>query len=78
MAEPNFQEIIQKGYTHKGETITLGAAMLNGIAFSDCLVKLPLKTFNRHGLIAGATGTGKTKHSNYLQRSLVKKAFRYW
>src|SRR5262249_45565327 len=35
--------------------------MLDGTVIKDALVKLPLKTMNRHGLIAGATGTGKTK-----------------
>jgi DNA helicase HerA-like ATPase len=69
-----FQETIQKGYTHKGESITLGAAMLNGQADATCLVKLPLKTFNRHGLIAGATGTGKTKTLQMIAEELSKKS----
>lgn len=69
-----FQQTIQKGYTHKGESITLGAAMLNGQADASCLVKLPLKTFNRHGLIAGATGTGKTKTLQLIAEELSKKS----
>jgi len=69
-----FQETIQRGYTHKGESITLGAAMLNGQADATCLVKLPLKTFNRHGLIAGATGTGKTKTLQMIAEELSKKS----
>jgi len=56
-----FIQHIQTGYTFKGETIQLGAAMLNGEVIAECAISLPLKTFNRHGLIAGATGTGKTK-----------------
>lgn len=56
-----FIQHIQTGYTFKGETIQLGAAMLNGEVIAECVIHLPLKTFNRHGLIAGATGTGKTK-----------------
>ena len=69
-----FQQTFSTGYTHKGETITLGAAMLNGIADASCLVKLPLKTFNRHGLIAGATGTGKTKTLQLIAEELSKKS----
>jgi hypothetical protein len=56
-----FIEQIQSGYTFKGEFIQLGAAILNGEVLSECKINLPLKTMNRHGLIAGATGTGKTK-----------------
>ena len=56
-----FIQQIQSGYTFKGETIQIGAAMLNGEVIAECAISLPLKTFNRHGLIAGATGTGKTK-----------------
>ena len=40
MSEEKFQAIIQAGYSHKGESITLGAAMLGGNVVSDCLVKL--------------------------------------
>jgi DNA helicase HerA-like ATPase len=69
-----FHQTIQQGYTHKGESITLGAAMLNGQADATCLVKLPLKTFNRHGLIAGATGTGKTKTLQMIAEELSKKS----
>lgn len=48
-------------YTAKGESITLGKGMLDGEVLPEVNVTLPLKTINRHGLIAGATGTGKTK-----------------
>ncbi|RXK81870.1 helicase HerA-like domain-containing protein [Filimonas effusa] len=52
---------IQQGYTFKGESAQLGCALLNGNLVPGAAVNLPLKTMNRHGLIAGATGTGKTK-----------------
>ena len=52
---------INQGYTFKGPSFVMGGAMLDGVAIPDTLVKVPLKTLNRHGLIAGATGTGKTK-----------------
>lgn len=57
----NFIKVINKGYESKGENIVLGGALLDGEAISETHVKIPLKTLNRHGLIAGATGTGKTK-----------------
>jgi DNA helicase HerA-like ATPase len=52
---------INKGYTSKGNSILLGAGLLDGEPIPEAHVKIPLKTLNRHGLIAGATGTGKTK-----------------
>ncbi|WP_273273466.1 helicase HerA-like domain-containing protein [Maribacter polysiphoniae] len=64
---------IKKGYTTKGDSITMGAAMLNGEAVTNALVKIPLKTLNRHGLIAGATGTGKTKTLQVLAENLSDK-----
>lgn len=57
----SFIEDINKGYSFKGDSIILGGAILDGEAVAETHVKMPLKTLNRHGLIAGATGTGKTK-----------------
>ena len=68
-----FKDIVNQGYTSKGESVVLGAAMLDGEILPDALVKAPLKTFNRHGLIAGATGTGKTKTLQGLAESLSAK-----
>ena len=56
-----FIQAIKDGYTFKGESVKIGAAVLDGEVVADAAVNLPLKTMNRHGLIAGATGTGKTK-----------------
>jgi len=56
-----FLDAITNGYQPKGSFITLGTAMLNGEPVEGAYIKIPLKTMNRHGLIAGATGTGKTK-----------------
>ena len=56
-----FIQQIAQGYSSKGESIILGGAILDGEALPNTFVKVPLKTINRHGLIAGATGTGKTK-----------------
>ena len=71
--EEAFRDHIDKGYTYKGGYITLGAAMLDGQAVTGSLVKIPLKTLNRHGLIAGATGTGKTKSLQVLAENLSEK-----
>ena len=64
---------IEKGYTTEGDFITMGAAMLDNEAVSNALVKIPLQTLNRHGLIAGATGTGKTKTLQVLAENLSEK-----
>lgn len=56
-----FIQVIKDGYTFKGESVKIGAGILDGEVIADAPIYLPLKTLNRHGLIAGATGTGKTK-----------------
>ncbi len=66
----SFIKHINDGYSSKGESILLGAALLNGDAIGETQVKIPLKTLNRHGLIAGATGTGKTKTIQVLSEQL--------
>ena len=68
-----FFEHIEKGYTTKGDFITMGAAMLDGETVTGAHVKVPLKTLNRHGLIAGATGTGKTKSLQVIAENLSEK-----
>ncbi len=64
---------IEKGYATKGDFITMGAGMLNGETVTNAHVKIPLKTLNRHGLIAGATGTGKTKTLQIIAENLSDK-----
>lgn len=68
-----FIEEIKKGYQHKGDYIYLGAGMYEGEVYADAVVKIPLKTMNRHGLIAGATGTGKSKTLQILAENLSEK-----
>jgi uncharacterized protein len=64
-----FKNEITQGYTSKGTSIHLGGAILDGQAHA-IPVAIPLKTMNRHGLIAGATGTGKTKTIQVLSEQL--------
>lgn len=68
-----FFDYINNGYSTKGDFINLGAAMLEGETVTDAYVKIPLKTLNRHGLIAGATGTGKTKTLQIIAENLSEK-----
>tara|TARA_R110002049_G_scaffold68573_5_gene177799 strand:+ start:526 stop:2055 length:1530 start_codon:yes stop_codon:yes gene_type:complete len=68
-----FFNYITEGYKTKGDAIELGAAMLEGETITNALVRIPLKTMNRHGLIAGATGTGKTKTLQILAENLSAK-----
>jgi hypothetical protein len=67
-----FTETIKAGYHFTGATFPLGAAMLNGEVLTGTLVHVPLRTMNRHGLVAGATGTGKTKTLQVLAEGLSK------
>lgn len=69
-ATNDFLKTIQDGYSFKGESATLGIGMLDGSTAAGAVVKLPLKTMNRHGLIAGATGTGKTKTLQVIAEAL--------
>ena len=59
--ENRFLSTIQEEYHHfEGSYITLGTGIYNGDPCDNAEVRVPLRTLNRHGLIAGATGTGKT------------------
>lgn len=66
----DFLAQIDEGYNFEGYFMLLGGAMLDKEVMTDHLVRLPLKTFNRHGLIAGATGSGKTKTLQILAEQL--------
>jgi len=68
-----FKESIIQGYLCKGDSITLGGAILDSEALGGAHIKVPLKTMNRHGLIAGATGTGKTKTLQVIAEQLSER-----
>ncbi|MEU4813301.1 helicase HerA-like domain-containing protein [Nocardia fluminea] len=52
---------IAEGYAFSGPALELGTVMVDGVADPVARVRIPLRMMNRHGLVAGATGTGKTK-----------------
>ncbi|MGI8955713.1 MAG: helicase HerA-like domain-containing protein [Chthoniobacterales bacterium] len=70
MSKSDFVSTIQGGYSFKGDAILLGAATRAGQVFAEAPVRLPLRTMNRHGLISGATGTGKTKTLQMITEQL--------
>ncbi|WEK12474.1 MAG: DUF853 family protein [Candidatus Microbacterium phytovorans] len=63
---------IVKGYTFDGETLDLGALM-NAEPVPSAQIRIPLGMMNRHGLVAGATGTGKTRTLQGLAEQLAAK-----
>jgi len=65
-----FLDAVKTGYAFKGESARIGVAMLDGQVVPGADILLPFKTMNRHGLIAGATGTGKTKTLQLISECL--------
>ena len=59
-----------KAYAFEGPALELGAVVLEEQAFPDARVRMPLAMLNRHGLVAGATGTGKTKTLQLIAEQL--------
>lgn len=68
-----FAAAIRDGYATQGDHLLLGGALFEGAVPAEAQVKVPLRTMNRHGLIAGATGTGKTKTLQTLAEQLSLK-----
>lgn len=66
----DFATTIAQAYTTQGPAIELGQGVHNGALVHEAVVKVPLKMMNRHGLIAGATGTGKTRTLQGLAEQL--------
>jgi len=68
-----FVQHLAEGQIYKKDYIILGTGILDGNPIPNAQIKVPLKTLNRHGLIAGATGTGKTKTLQVLAEQLSLK-----
>jgi hypothetical protein len=64
---------IRAGYAFDGGVLKLGAAVVDGQAHADAPVQIPLSVLNRHGLVAGATGTGKTKTLQLMAEQLSEQ-----
>src|ERR1700730_15554333 len=64
---------IAAGYAFTGETLDRGRLMVDGEPRADAQIRIPLAMLNRHGLVAGATGTGKTKTLQGIAEQLSAK-----
>src|SRR3954447_20131409 len=68
-AAPAAKEIAA-GYATEGAALELGTVLIDGVVDPSARVRIPFATLNRHGLVAGATGTGKTKTLQGLAEQL--------
>ena len=71
--EPALITEIRQGYAFEGPALHFGAAVVEGAAHPDAPVRIPLAMMNRHGLVAGATGTGKTKTLQLMAEQLIEQ-----
>ena len=68
-SDPSAQQIAA-GYDVEGQALELGAVVVDGTTDPTAQIRIPLATVNRHGLVAGATGTGKTKTLQLIAEQL--------
>src|SRR5580765_4064834 len=65
-------EAARKAYASTGNALTLGSVLADGECDPEPIVQIPLAMLNRHGLIAGATGTGKTRTLQLVAEQLSR------
>lgn len=70
MTDSSHLDQIRAGYTFEEAAIDLGAVMVDGRPRADAPVRVPLASLTKHGLVAGATGTGKTKSLQLMAEQL--------
>lgn len=68
--DPKVLESARSAFASSGPAITLGAVVHDGECHPETTVRIPLSMMNRHGLIAGATGTGKTRSLQLIAEQL--------
>ena len=68
--DPKFVAATKASFPAGGSALTIGAPVLAGECLPEPLVRVPTAMMNRHGLIAGATGTGKTRTLQTLAEQL--------
>jgi DNA helicase HerA-like ATPase len=73
MSVDKFKQEIEPAFSYSGKAITLGGVVYDKNVVPGIQVKMPLSTVNRHGLIAGATGTGKTKSIQRFTEALSEQ-----
>ena len=71
MFDPRVLDSAKAAFGAPGAFITLGAVVHNGECHAEPVIRIPLAMMNRHGLIAGATGTGKTKSLQLIAEQLA-------
>jgi uncharacterized protein len=69
-AKTDIVTAVTEGYAFEGPCVELGALVVDGVPRADAKVRVPLAMLNRHGLVAGATGTGKTKTLQLMAEQL--------
>jgi hypothetical protein len=69
-ADAPIVQAVAPGYAFEGAALELGGLMLDATTLTDTHIRIPLGMLNRHGLVAGATGTGKTKTLQLMAEQL--------